>query len=87
MISSTPFFTILEWKKLDRKIRQSSTPLTLKKSLSKVGRTTPKQIYSIHSPNGLKLRTRFRHGLSHLNEHNVNRNLTMQILYVLTVCS
>ena len=29
---------------------------------------------SIHSPNGLKLLTRLRFGLSHLNEHKFNHN-------------
>ena len=35
---------------------------------------TPKPIYNIHNPNGLKLLTRLRLGLSHLNEHKFNHN-------------
>ena len=66
--------TILEWNKLDRKIRQSSTLLTFRNSLLKMGRPTPKPIYNIHNPNGLKLLTRLRLGLSHLNEHKFNHN-------------
>ena len=66
---------IFEWNKLDRKIRQSSTMLTLRNYLLKIGRpaydiNTP--VYDIRNPNGLKLLTRFRLGLSHLNEHKFN---------------
>ena len=66
--------TILEWNKLERKIRQSSTLLTFRNSLLKIGRPVPKPVYNIHNPNGLKLLTRLRLGLSHLNEHKFNHN-------------
>ena len=66
--------TILEWNKLDRKIRQSSTLLTFRNSLIKIGRSAPKPVYNIHNSNGLKLMTRLRLGLSHLNEHKFNHN-------------
>ena len=39
-----------------------------------MGRPTPKPIYNIQNPNGLKLLTRLRLGLSHLNEHKFNHN-------------
>ena len=52
--------TILEWNKLERKIRQSSTLLTFRNSLLKIGRPVPKPVYNIHNPNGLKLLTRLR---------------------------
>ena len=66
--------TILEWNKLERKIRQSSTLLTFRNSLLKIGRPAPKPVYNIHNPNGLKLLTRLRFGLSHLNEDKFNHN-------------
>ena len=59
---------------MDRKIRQSSTLLTFRNSLLKNGRLAPEPIYNIHNPNGLKLLTRLRLELSHLNEHNFNHN-------------
>ena len=44
--------TMLEWKKLDRKIRQSSTLLTFRNFLSKIGQTAPKPVYNIRNPKG-----------------------------------
>ena len=41
--------TILEWNKLEGKIRQSSTLLTFRISLLKIGRPVPKPVYNIHS--------------------------------------
>ena len=66
--------TILEWNKLERKIRQSSTLLTFRNSLLKIGRHAPKLVYNIHNANSLKLLTRLRLGLSCLNEHEFNHN-------------
>ena len=40
----------------------------------KIDRPTPKPVYNIHDPNGLKLLTRLRLGLSHLNKHRFNYN-------------
>ena len=66
--------TILEWNKLERKIRQSSTLLSFRNSLLKISRPVPKPVYNIHNPNSLKLLTRLRLGLSQLNEHKFNQN-------------
>ena len=66
--------TILEWNKLDRKIRQSSTLLTFRNSPLKADRPAPKPVYNIHNPNCLRLLTRLRLELSHLNEHKFNHN-------------
>ena len=66
--------TILEWNKLERKIRQSSTLLTFRNSLLKIGRHAPKLVYNILNANSLKLLTRLRLGLSCLNEHEFNHN-------------
>ena len=40
----------------------------------KLGRPIQRAIYSINNPVGLKLLTRLRLGLSHLNEHKFNGN-------------
>ena len=40
----------------------------------KIGRPNQCSIYRIHNPVGLKLLTRLRLGLSHLNEHRFNHN-------------
>ena len=66
--------TISEWNKLDLKIRQSKTLLTFRNALIKIGRPIPKPIYIVHNPVGLKLLTRLRLGLSHLNQHKFNHN-------------
>ena len=66
--------TISEWNKLDLKIRQSKTLLTFRHALIKIGRPIPKPIYNVHNPVGLKLLTRLRLGLSHLNQHKFNHN-------------
>ena len=37
-------------------------------------RPKPSPLYNIHNPSGIKLLTRLRLGLSHLNEHKFNHN-------------
>ena len=46
----------------------------LKKYLLKEIRSVPHSVYNICNPNGLKLLTGLRLGLSHLNEHRFNHN-------------
>ena len=65
---------ILELNKIDRRIRHSTTSLSFKNALLEIGRPTPKRVYNIVDPNSLKLLTRLRLGLSHLNEHKFNHN-------------
>ena len=48
--------TILEKKKFESKVRQSSTQLNFRNSLLKIGRPAPKPVYN-NNPNALKLRT------------------------------
>ena len=53
----------------------------------------PKPTFKIHNPLGLKLLTRLRLGLSHLNEHRFNDNFedcitplcscSLEVLYIL----
>ena len=47
--------------------------LSFRNALLKIGQPTPKPVYNIHDPNGLKLLTRLRLRLSHLNEHKSNQ--------------
>ena len=78
--------TISEWNKLDLKIQQSKTLLTFRNALIKIGRPIPKPIYNVHNPVGLKLLTRLRLGLSHLNQHKFNHNF-QDCLNLLCSCS
>ena len=59
---------------MDRKVSQSSTLLTFRNSLLKIGRLPPKLVYNMYNPNALKLMTRLRLRLSHLNEEKFNHN-------------
>ena len=58
----------MEWNKLDVKVRKSESLPYLRNVLLQVGRPTVKPVYYTHNPIGLKLLTRLRLGLSHLNE-------------------
>ena len=58
----------MEWNKLDVTLRKSEFLPYFRNALLKVGRPTTKRIYNIHNPISLKLLTRLRLGLSHLNE-------------------
>ena len=48
--------------------------MTFRNALIKIGRPIPKPVYTVHNPVGLKLLTRLRFGLSHLNQHKFNHN-------------
>ena len=62
--------TIMEWNKVDVKLKKSESLTYFRNVLLKVGRPTAKPNYNIHNPIGLKLLTRLRLGLSHVNGHN-----------------
>ena len=53
----------------------SATMLSLRNTLLKIGWPTPNPVYNILDPNGLKLLTRLRLRLSHLNQHKFKNNL------------
>ena len=55
-------------------VQKTLTLLTFRNALIKIGRPIPKPIYNVHNPVGLKLLTRLRLGLSHLNQHKFNHN-------------
>ena len=54
--------------------------------LIKTGRPTPKPVYNVHNPVGLKLLTRLRLSLSHCNQHKFNHN-SQDCLNPLCLCS
>ena len=66
--------SISKLNKHDPDLRNAKSYSTFRKSLLKSGRPSPNHIYKIHDPLGLKLLTRFRLSLSHLNEHRFNHN-------------
>ena len=66
--------TIMEWNKLDVTLRKFESLPYFRNALLKIDRPTAKPIYNIHNPIGLKLLTRLRLGLSHLNEHKFKHN-------------
>ena len=57
-----------------KNIQQSKTIMSFRNPLLKIGWPTPKPVYNIHNPTGLKLCTRLRLRLSYLNEHKFNHN-------------
>ena len=66
-------WSIVEWNKIDLKIRNSSC-LVFRNYVLKRIRPLAAPLYNIHNPLGLKLLTRLRLGLCHLNEHRFNHN-------------
>ena len=61
--------SIVEWNKLSREVRNSENIRIFKKRLLEFIRPSPNSIFDIYNPYGIKLLTRLRLGLSHLNEH------------------
>ena len=61
--------TILEWNKLDHSLRNSASYNVFKNRISKFIRPSPNKTFQCHNPQGIKLATRSRLGLSHLREH------------------
>ena len=66
--------TIVECNRLDHTLRNSKSYNNFKNLLLKIGRPMRKPTFNIHNPLGLKLLTRFRLRLSHLNDHRFNYN-------------
>ena len=65
-------FCIKEWKKLDCNIRQSDSYVQFRNSVLKSIRPIGNSIFDICDNEGIKLLTRLRLGLSHLNKHKFN---------------
>ena len=62
-------YSIKEWNKLDNQVKQSNSFFQFKNSILKLIRPSPNSIFDICDNQGLKLLTRLRLGLSHLNKH------------------
>ena len=63
-----------DWFNLDDNIRNSESISVFKKRLLAFIRPVENSVFNIYEPNGLKLLTRLRLGLSHLNEHRFRHN-------------
>ena len=83
--SRTETWSIVEWNKLELKIKNSSY-IVFRNYLIKRIWPLAAPVYNIHNPLGLKLLTRLRLGLSHLNEHRFNHNFE-SCLNPLCTCS
>ena len=71
---SNSFFPhcIKEWKKLDHNIKRSDSYVHFRNSVLKSIRPIGNSIFDIFDNEGIKLLTRLRLGLSHLNKHKFN---------------
>ena len=78
-------WTITEWNKIAIKIRNSSYLVFRNYLLSKI-RPKPSHFYNIHNPSGIKLLTRLRLGLSHLNKRKFNHNFDYCVNPFRTCC-
>ena len=67
-------YTVNEWNNLDNIIKSSDSFLMFRKRMLNLIRPKCHETYEIHNPTGLKLLTRLRLGLSHLNDHRFNHN-------------
>ena len=73
-------WTVVEWNKIHPDIRNASITV-FKKHLLKEIRPDPHPVYNICKPIGLKLLTRLRLGLSHLNKHRFNYTLCVLVVW------
>ena len=65
---------IIEWNNLDSNIRNSESLAIFKKHILAFIRPAANSTFHCHSPDGLKLITRLRLGLSHLRFHKFKHN-------------
>ena len=65
---------IIEWNRLDIDIRKSDSISIFKKRILSFIRPLPNKVSNSHNPQGLKLLTRLRLGLSHLRYHKFKHN-------------
>ena len=61
--------TIIEWNKLDWKIKNSEGIETFKKTILSFIGPSPNSTFNFHNPKGIKLLSQLRFGLSHLRKH------------------
>ena len=65
---------IIEWNKLDWKIKNSESIETSKKIILSFIRPSRNSTFNCHNPKRIKLLSRLRLGLTHLREHNVKHS-------------
>ena len=75
-IFSNSFFpyTINEWNRLNDDIKLSKSSLSFRNKILKFIRPSPRSVYGVSDFEGLRLLTRLRVGLSHLNAHRFSHN-------------
>ena len=66
-------WTITGWNKIDIKIQNSPYSVFRNYLVNEI-RPKPSPLYNIHNPSEIKLLTRLRLGLNHLNKHKFNHN-------------
>ena len=66
---------VIEWNKLDLNIRNSENLFIFKKKLLKFIRPSGNSVFKCPNPEGIKLLTKLRLGLSHLREHKFRHEL------------
>ena len=74
-----------EWNRLDIDIRKSDSISMFKKCILSFIRPLPNEVSNSHNPQGLKLLTRLRLGLSHLLYHKLKHNF-LDIINLLCSC-
>ena len=67
-------YTVNEWNNLDNIIKSFESYSMFRKKMLNLIRPKCNDIYGIYNPTGLKLLTRLRLDLSHLNDHKFNHN-------------
>ena len=82
------FFTsiIIEWNKLDRAIRNSTSFNSFKESILKFIRPAPNSIFQCHNPKGIKYLTRLRVNFSHPRDHKFKHSF-QETINPLFTCS
>ena len=65
-------YTMNDWNNLDNNIKSSESYLIFRKRMLNLLRPKCNETCGIHNPTELKLLTRLRLGLSHLNDHKLN---------------
>ena len=74
-----------EWENVDPETRTAPPLAIVKAKISRIIRTTPEQVYGIHSPKRLANLTQLRVGLSELNDHKFRHNFNTTINPLFTI--
>ena len=67
-------FTVIEWNNLDKSMKNSESLTLFKKGILQFVRLTPNRTFNCHNPTGIKLITRLKLGLSHLQNHKYSHS-------------